>query len=201
LSPSQNAERYYGKYRKAKSGLEHLKKDEARLRRELENTKNEEKWIAETEELEELEGYIEAEQRARTRQRPSADEEVPGLKLRSGEFDILVGRTAKENDELLRKHVKGNDYWLHTRDFPGGYVFIKNIPGKSVPLQTLLDAANLALFYSKGRSSGKGELYYTQVKYLRRAKHGKLGLVIPTQEKNLSVQLEDERIRRLHDST
>jgi predicted ribosome quality control (RQC) complex YloA/Tae2 family protein len=200
LSPSGNAERYYEKYRKAKSGLEHLKKDEARLRRELEAAKNEEEWIGETEELTSLEEYIQREQQGRTRRRPSAEEETPGLRFRSGEFDILVGRTAKENDELLRRHVKGNDYWLHTRDYPGGYVFIKNIPGKSVPLQTLLDAGNLALFYSKGRSSGKGELYYTQAKYLRRAKHGKLGLVIPTQEKNLSVQLEEDRIRRLHDA-
>lgn len=200
LSPSQNAEMYYDKYRKAKSGLEHLRKDESRLLRELKEVKNEREWIEETEELPGLEEYIAQEQRLRTRKPPSAEKEIPGLKYRSGEFDILVGRTAKENDDLLRRHVKGNDYWLHTRDFPGGYVFIKNIPGKSIPLETLLDAGNLALFYSKGRSSGKGELYYTQVKYLRRAKHGKLGLVIPTQEKNLSVQLEEERIRRLSDS-
>ena len=200
LSPSGNAEGYYAKYRKAKSGIEHLKKDEARLRRELEEARDNAAWISETEDLGNVEEYIEKERSLRSRQRPSAEEEIPGLRFRSGGFDILVGRTAKENDELLRRHVKGNDYWLHTRDFPGGYVFIKNVPGKSVPLETLLDAGNLALFYSKGRSSGKGELYYTQVKYLRRAKHGKLGMVIPTQEKNLSVQLEEDRIRRLNDS-
>ncbi len=72
---------------------------------------------------------------------------------------------------------------LHTRDYPGGYVFIRNQPGKSVPLEVLLDAGNLALFYSKARQSGKGDLYYTQVKYLRRAKDGPTGLVLPTQEK------------------
>jgi predicted ribosome quality control (RQC) complex YloA/Tae2 family protein len=115
----------------------------------------------------------------------------------SGGFTILVGRTAKENDQLLRRYTRGNDYWLHTRDYPGGYVFIKYKKGKSVPLDTLLDAGNLALFFSKGRSNGKGDLYYTQVKYLRRAKHGKLGLVIPTQEKNLSVELDQNRIDRL----
>ena len=122
---------------------------------------------------------------------------APGLRFQSGPFTLMVGRTAKENDELLRRYVRGNDYWLHTRDYPGGYVFIKYISGKSVPLETLLDAANLALHYSKGRSAGKAELYYTQVKYLRRAKEGKQGLVIPTQEKNLSIELDEERVQRL----
>ena len=111
-----------------------------------------------------------------------------------------MGRTARENDALLRRHVKGNDYWLHTRDFPGGYVFIRSLSGKSVPLEVLLDAGNLALFYSKGRTGGKGELYYTQVKYLRRAKDGKTGLVLPTQEKNLSIVLDRKRLDRLQSS-
>lgn len=61
----------------------------------------------------------------------------------------------------------------------------------------LLDAGNLALFYSKARTGGRGELYYTQVKYLRRSKDGPLGLVLPTQEKNLSVTLEEDRLKRL----
>ncbi|BCR20955.1 hypothetical protein BmIO_00343 [Borrelia miyamotoi] len=42
-----------------------------------------------------------------------------GLHFISCRFDILIGRNAKENDELLRKWEKENDYWLHTRDYPG----------------------------------------------------------------------------------
>lgn len=128
---------------------------------------------------------------------PTTGHTGPGLVISSGAFTLLVGRSAKENDELLRHHTRGNDWWVHTRDFSGGYVFIKDIRGKSVPLDVLLDAATLAIHYSKARKAGRAELYYTQVKYLRRAKGGKQGLVIPTQEKNLSVTLDDERLRRL----
>jgi len=53
------------------------------------------------------------------------------------------------------------------------------------------------MYYSKGRSNGGGDLYYTFVKYLRRAKDGPKGLVIPTHEKNLSVRLDEARIRQL----
>jgi predicted ribosome quality control (RQC) complex YloA/Tae2 family protein len=76
-------------------------------------------------------------------------------------------------------------------------VFIKQRSGKTVPLEILLDAGNLAVFYSKGRNNGEGDLFYTHVKYLRRAKNGPKGLVIPTQEKNLHIKLEDTRLRAL----
>ena len=110
---------------------------------------------------------------------------------------ILVGRDANENDELLRRHVKGSDMWLHTRDCPGGYVFVKYRAGKTIPLDILLDAGNLAVYFSKARKNGKADLYYTQVKHLRRAKNGPKGLVLPTQEKNLSVVLDSARLKRL----
>ena len=69
--------------------------------------------------------------------------------------------------------------------------------GKSIPLNILLDAANLALHFSQGKKAGKADLYYTEVKYLRRVKNGKEGLVIPTQEKNLSVTLDERRVNLL----
>ena len=123
----------------------------------------------------------------------------PGLTFKCKDWLIIVGRDATENDELLRRHVKGNDLWLHARDFHGSYVFIKQRSGKSYPLEVMLDAGNLALFYSKGRNAGEGALFYTQVKYLRRAKNGPKGLVIPTQEKNLHIKLDDSRLRALED--
>ena len=125
------------------------------------------------------------------------DAKRPGLSFRRKDWLIIVGRDASENDTLLRKFVKGNDLWLHARDFPGSYVFIKQRAGKTVPLDILLDAGNLALFYSKGRNNGEGDLFYTPVKYLRRAKNGPKGLVIPTQEKNLHVKVESKRLREL----
>lgn len=120
-----------------------------------------------------------------------------GLTFESEGFTLLVGRNAKENDFLLRKNVKSQDMWLHLRDFPGSYVFIKYKKEKSIPLNTLLDAGNLALFFSQKRKLKRADLYYTQVKYLKKPKGAKLGLVIPTQEKNLSITLDEERLKKL----
>lgn len=76
-------------------------------------------------------------------------------------------------------------------------MFIKYLKGKTVPLEVLLDAGNLALVFSKAKKEGKADLYYTQVKYLRKPKGAKAGLVLPTQEKNLSVVLDEGRLARL----
>ncbi|MBO4404694.1 MAG: hypothetical protein J5780_05115, partial [Treponema sp.] len=55
----------------------------------------------------------------------------------------------------------------------------------------------LAVWHSKARKNGRADLYYTQVKHLRRAKNGPKGLVLPTNEKNLSVSLDEEKLRYL----
>jgi len=121
----------------------------------------------------------------------------PGLSFDIDGWHIIVGRTAAENDDLLRHYVKGRDLWLHSRDWPGGYVFIKQKNKKTVPLPILLDAGNLAVFYSKGRKARTCDLYYTEVKYLRRAKNGPKGLVLPTHEKNLTITLDDKRLKQM----
>ncbi len=197
LSPSENINAYYQKYKRGERIYE------SALQELEENRKKLEERSAYYERILSLEDPVEklkALEKALSASAPAGntkDESGVGLRLTSHGFDILVGRTAKENDELLRHHVRGSDTWMHTRDFPGGYVFIRAKKDKSIPLEVLLDGANLAIHYSKAKSQGRADLYYTQVKYLRRAKDGKTGLVIPTQEKNLSVTLDEKRIKEL----
>lgn len=199
LSPSENAEKLFKKYKKEKSGLENLNQELDNLNSRKNRLETDKRRLLGSDNDTEtaLKNLREYANRIKSGPGEKAKEAIPGLQFFSKDFTILVGRTAVENDTLLRKYIKGNDYWLHTRDYPGGYVFIKYIRGKSVPLDTLLDAGNLALFFSKGKKNGRGELYYTQAKYLRRAKNGKKGLVLPTHEKNLSIKLDKKRIDRL----
>lgn len=192
-SPQANAEAYYEQYHKAKTGLkdvvEEIQRGEAereRLETELASLLTEDNPLRLHRALQKQQQLIKPE-----------DKKRPGLTFIRQGWTLIVGRDAAENDELLRHYVKGRDLWLHARDYPGSYVFIKAKPGKTVPLDILLDAGNLALFYSKGRNNGEGDLFYTQVKFLRRAKHGPKGLVIPTQEKNLHIVLETRRLKEL----
>jgi predicted ribosome quality control (RQC) complex YloA/Tae2 family protein len=196
-NPAAQAEGYYGQYRKAKSGLEDLRREIADGEAELVRLGGRlEMLLAETNPLK-LHRLLQTGDKAPPPGKQRGDQKRPGLSFRRGDWLIMVGRDAAENDALLRRHVKGNDLWLHVRDFAGSYVFIKQRSGKSYPLEILLDAGNLALFYSKGRNNGEADLFYTPVKYLRRAKNGPKGLVIPTQEKNLHIKTDDRRLREL----
>ena len=195
-SPSAQAELYYGQYSKAKKGLADVRAEIQAGERELgEIEQRLARLLAEENPL--VLAKLLKTGGAKPKGAVGKDAKRPGLSFRRGEWLLMVGRDAAENDVLLRQHVKGGDMWLHARDFPGAYVFIKQRPGKTFPLDILLDAGNLAIFYSKGRNSGEGDLFYTQVKYLRRAKDGPKGLVIPTQEKNLHVKLDEQRLREL----
>lgn len=188
-----NAQIYYERYKKAVSGLDELEYDIKSLKNDLSKlTADYESLLNEKNQI-----VIQQQMHKQSTPRQQIEKKHPGLDFIIKDWHILVGRTAAENDDLLRHHVKGHDWWLHARDWPGGYVFIKNKPGKSVPLDILLDAGNLALFYSKGRKAGKGDLYYTQVKYLRRAKNAAKGTVLPSNEKNLSISLDAARLKRI----
>lgn len=191
----ENAALYYEKYKKATSGLEDLEHDISRAEKALSDL--EAKYTAMCGEK----NPLKLEQLLRKTQKPRQQEKKshPGLDYFVDGWYILVGRDANENDELLRHHVRGSDMWLHTRDYSGGYVFIKARAGKTVPLEILLYAGNLAVYYSKARKNASADLYYTQVKHLRRAKNGPKGLVLPTHEKNLFVKLDTEKLRALED--
>ena len=198
LSPGENSELLFTKYKKAKSGLKNIVEEINNLKRNLEKIQKEkeelQKQVNPENELSKLKEFLSGVPK---QVQLKEKEKIPGLQFTSGSFTIFAGRTATENDSLLRKYVRGNDYWLHTRDYPGGYIFIKLIKGKSIPLETLLDAGNLAVFFSKAKNSGKADLYYTQVKHLRRAKDSKKGTVLPTNEKNLSIVIDEKRLNRL----
>lgn len=198
LSPGENIQLYYQKYHKHKARREYLETSADEVNRKilaLKETEKDDEELFELSlgELRKLANGDEKKESSMKRMYAHA----PGLHFFNGRFDILVGRNVNENDELLRRFTKGNDYWMHTRDYPGGYVFIKAVRNKSIDLETILDAGNLALLFSKAKNLAKADTYFTQVKYLKRVKGGKKGTVLPSNEKNYTIERDEKRIARL----
>ena len=111
-------------------------------------------------------------------------------------FEIRVGRGAKDNDALTFRHAKGNDIWLHIRGGPGAHVVVPCHKGQA-PLNTLIEAAALALRYGGRKMGDDGEVAYTRAKYVRRVPGGAPGRVTYSQEKALSVRLVPELMERI----
>lgn len=110
---------------------------------------------------------------------------------------IFVGRNARENDELTFGLAKSDDLWLHARGTPGSHVVVRLGKGAEPPIETLRDAATLALLYSDLKKSGKGEIVYTRRKWVKKAKGQAPGAVTITQEKSLHVSLDKARLNAL----
>jgi predicted ribosome quality control (RQC) complex YloA/Tae2 family protein len=104
-------------------------------------------------------------------------------------WDILVGRSNRENDELTLKIAAKYDYWFHAWQASGSHVVLR-LPDKTVipDKQTLLEAASLAAYYSKARGASKVPVVYTQAKYVRKPKKFPPGKVLVEREKQLMVK-------------
>lgn len=117
-------------------------------------------------------------------------------------YEILVGRDNQQNDRLTLRIAKGNDLWLHVGGGrPGSHVVVRLPKGKTASLDTLLDAGTLAVHFSKARGERSIEVIYTFAKNVRKPKGLPAGAVVPSQTKTITVRLDEDRKKRLLDST
>lgn len=113
-------------------------------------------------------------------------------------YPIWVGRNKEQNDRLTLRLANGNDLWLHVGGGrPGSHVVVRLPKAKTASLETLLDAATLAVHFSKARGEGRIEVVYTQRKHVRKPKGLPAGAVVPAQTKSITVLRDEVRLRRL----
>ncbi len=102
-------------------------------------------------------------------------------------FTIWVGKSAKDNDEMLRNYVHKDDLWLHARQVPGSHVIIRRKGMPSVPQQVVERAASLAAFYSKLKTDSLSPVIVTEAKFVRKVKGSAPGSVVVDKEKVILV--------------
>jgi predicted ribosome quality control (RQC) complex YloA/Tae2 family protein len=216
LSPSANVDRYFRRYRKAKRGVPILESRLEQLDEEvaaLAELDEEARECDDLDRMREIEARLKPYLRRRGRMRGDGSRRVksgetkaqgPRRFVSADGWDILVGRNSRQNDELTVRIAHGNDVFLHVSGRPGAHVIIRSRPGKSVPQPTLLDAAQLAVYYSlPARTAGAfavgatADVDYTQVKYVHKAKGARPGAVLLASHKSLRIKLEEEVIGRL----
>jgi predicted ribosome quality control (RQC) complex YloA/Tae2 family protein len=120
----------------------------------------------------------------------SRETRVPGARryLSSDGYEILVGRAARDNDNLTFKIAKPNDLWLHAADYPGSHVIVRNPTRKEIPHRTLIEAAQLAAYSSQASKDPKVDVHYTERKFLSKPKGSAAGLVRMSRFKNILVK-------------
>ncbi len=130
----------------------------------------------------EQQGLLKPQPGNRTARAPRAQP----LHLRSSEgVPILVGRSAGQNDEVTFRLAQPDDIWLHARGVPGAHVVIRT--DGAVGDQTLIEAAGLALYFSKARNQPAADVSLCRRRDVRKVAGGPPGLVTLRNEHSLHV--------------
>lgn len=201
LTPVQNAQKYYKKYQKARSAQQiarlQKEKTEAELRF-LEGALDDLSKCTAEAELQEIRGELQKAGyvRAVHTRKPQRKfpESQPYTYLSSDGILILVGKNSLQNDRLTGA-AKGGETWLHAKDMPGSHVIIRK--EGDIPPATLKEAAQLAAYYSKGRSSASVPIDYTLRKYVKKPGGSPAGFVIYTNQHTLYMTVSEADIRKL----
>ncbi len=114
----------------------------------------------------------------------------------AGDREILVGKTAQDNDALTLS-AKPWDHWLHARGVAGSHVVVPLQRGESCPAELLVDAAHLAAHHSKLRGEARVEVTHVSRRHVRKPRGYPAGAVRVEREKVLTLRLEPERLARL----
>jgi predicted ribosome quality control (RQC) complex YloA/Tae2 family protein len=102
-------------------------------------------------------------------------------------FVLYVGKNAKNNDELTLRFAKPNDIWLHARGVSGSHCVIR-VDGREPSKGIIKEAAAIAAFYSKAKTSHLAPVAYTQKKYVSKPKGANPGAVVIRREEVILVE-------------
>ena len=190
LSPVDNIERYFKKYRKGREGLDILKRRLEISRQEKLNLEN---IYSELENnFENAINYYKSDVAGLLPKTASTSEITVRLPYRkyilSTGLTIFVGKDGADNDRTTFEFTKPYELWFHTAQCAGSHVVIK-YPNKSFkPSKSeIAETAAIAAWFSKARHDTLIPVNYTQRKYIRKPRKAKPGLVTVDRVKSVMV--------------
>ena len=181
---NENAQRYFKLYSKSKSTKEKSEEllNNLKIEKEyLENILYSIEQAQNINEFEDIESEIEPE-----KSKPKKQQEHSILKLNIKGFDVYIGRNNKQNDYIVSKLAKDNDYWFHTRLCAGSHVLLK-VQNNEPDEEILFECCKLAREYSSAAQPSKVGIIYTRAKNLRKPPAAPLGYVTYKNEKEVLV--------------
>lgn len=111
--------------------------------------------------------------------------------------EIWVGKSGKDNDQLVTRLARPHDLWLHAKNIPGAHVIVPLDKQHPCPPDVLVDAATLAAHFSNARHEPQCEVSYIERRYVRKPKKSAPGSVTTHHEKVIDVRIEKDRLARL----
>ncbi|MFI8706436.1 NFACT family protein [Bacillus sp. NPDC077411] len=199
-TPSENAQRYFQKYQKAKNSI-------AIVEEQIEKTDEEifyfdsllqQMEAASSKDIEEIreelaeEGYMRNRKAKNVKKKPAKP--ILDKYIASDGTEILVGKNNKQNDYLTSKLARRDEIWLHTKDIPGSHVVIRSLEPSD---ETLIEAAKLAAYFSKAKESSSVPVDYTKIRHVKKPSGAKLGFVTYDNQQTVYVTPDADTVMKL----
>ncbi len=181
LSPQKNAEQYYRKSKNQKKEIEILQANISTKKVELSSL------LSKKEEIEKTDDIKALRKQAPAKVTSQNDKPEPFNRFEFMGYTILIGKSARHNDELTLKYATKNDLWLHAKDVSGSHVVIKFHPGNSFPSPVIERAAEIAAWNSKRKNETLCPVIYTPKKFVRKRKGDPPGAVVVEREEIIMV--------------
>lgn len=112
-------------------------------------------------------------------------------------LEIWVGRNDDANDFLTTRLARGNDLFFHLDGAPGSHVVLKVEKGSEPPHESILDACELAVNFSKAKRADRADVHIVPIKQVKKPKGAKAGLVWVTGGRSLHLRRDEARLERL----
>lgn len=104
------------------------------------------------------------------------------------DWDIFVGKSDTQNDELSTRFARPSDIWMHAAGYAGSHLVIRRPKDKPMPPPEVLSkAASLAVWFSKAKHTSYCEVHYTEARFVHKRRHAPAGEVIAERCKTLRV--------------
>ncbi len=182
---NENAQRYYKLYNKSKTTKEKSSQLLEGLNIEREYMENIIYSIDKADSLKDLD-EIKLELGIIETKKPDKKQPLTVTKLELDGFEVYIGKNNKQNDYIVSKLAKDNDYWFHTRLCAGSHVLLK-VKEKEPDERILFECCKLAREYSSASQPSKVGVIYTRAKFLRKPPAAPLGYVTYKNEKEVLI--------------
>ncbi len=122
---------------------------------------------------------------------------MPRRYLSQDGLEIWVGRSDAANDYLTTRLARGNDLFFHLDGAPGSHVILRTEGRTDPPSESVLDACELAVRFSKFKDASRADVHVVPIKQVKKPKGAKKGLVYVTGGKSIHLRRDAKRSERI----
>jgi predicted ribosome quality control (RQC) complex YloA/Tae2 family protein len=115
-------------------------------------------------------------------------------------LEIWVGKSDQGNDLLTTRLARGRDLFFHLEGSPGSHVILRTEGRGDPPSESLLEAGELAVHFSKQKNATRASVHIAPIKDVSKPSGTKPGLVYVHRGRTIQLRRDPVRLRRILDA-